>query len=102
VKEKATRAMFYWMNDNHTFIRLRGKNLNEIVQDAEVCKRNDPWGALCPVIVLVDKKELRRVGVMCHAQGETTSKWDKELTKWKSAVTKDPEILKLLDKGNIV
>lgn len=106
----ATRACFWWMNDNHTFIKLTGKNLEDIVKHAEDCRQRDPYGSLCPVIVMseetggksIETRELRRVGKMCHAQKDNTDKWNGDLMSWKKAVTEDPEIGKLIKSGKIV
>ena len=57
---------FYFMRDNHTFIKLQGKSANEVKQHAlEVAKEN-PYGMVCSVSISQGEKEMRRVGECCH------------------------------------
>jgi hypothetical protein len=79
-----TCLSFWFMKDDHTFIKLEGKNISEIKQNAlDVAKRN-PYGMVCPVKILQGEKELYSIGPSCHVD----SRGNLDLEQWWIDVTK--------------
>ena len=59
------RPKFWFMRDNHTFIELRGTNIYEVMSDAKKVSKLNPYGMVCPVILLDGEKE-NRIGIMAN------------------------------------
>jgi hypothetical protein len=81
------RASFWFMTDAQTFIKPKGNNLQEIVEDLHRISKENKFGMICPVIILgKNEKELKRVGKHCHVDGKgnvDTTKWLSEIKKIK-------------------
>ena len=97
----ANRIRVYVMYDCHLFRQLKGRTVDELIEDwRKECAKPDPrYGApyLCPAIVLDGKEELRRVGQMVFREGPSTwPKSDDAVRDWKRAVENDPDIPRLL------
>lgn len=91
---------FYFMHDGFRFSRLKGNSLQEIAIEASyiACKPEGAWGALCPVILMRGKEEIRRVGPMVHARGvgESMHGWNEEVSRWIEVVSADQDVMRLL------
>ena len=91
---------FYYMHDNHTFTRLKGKTLKKILTHADEVEAGEggSYGALCPAILMCGDKEVRRVGVMAHARGSKDPKdnWEKGKAEWLKSIEADADIRKLM------
>lgn len=77
-------ASFWFMRDNHTFIKLTGTTITEIKNKAILTSRENPYGMVCPVIILEGDKEIKRVGSCCHVDGNGNvdlSGWEKDVKK---------------------
>ena len=81
------RPSFWFMTDAHTFIKPKGNNLQEIVDDLHKIAKENKYGMVCPVTILSKKgKELKRVGRACHVDGKgyvNTVEWLSEIMKVK-------------------
>jgi hypothetical protein len=96
----ADSIRFYYMHDNHTFTRLKGKTLEKILRHADEIEAGEggSYGALCPAILMCGDKEVRRVGKMAHAKGSKDPKdeWEKGKAKWLKEVEADADVRRLL------
>ena len=94
IKYKAVRHKIsvWYMKDNHTFIKIKEKSPEKVVEKVKEIVLKHPYGMLCPVILLNDEKELRRVGEPVHAGKELA-----DASKWLSEVSKDEEIMRCFD-----
>ena len=100
----ATRVSIHGMYDCHMFTAYTGSTVDSIIEQwkAEVSAPDKRYGppCLCPVTVLHEKRELRRVGEMVHTVygvGNKPSTWDPvQLSAWREAVLADPDISRLL------
>lgn len=75
---------FWFMTDSHQFIKPSGNNLKEIKKDFLRIAKENTYGAVCPVGILLGDKEIRRVGTMAHVDKNGNvdlSKWEKEIVK---------------------
>ncbi len=81
--EKMFMPSFWFMTDSHNFIKPKGNNLQEIVDDLHKIAKENKHGMICPVTILNKKgKELKRVGASCHVNREgcvDTSEWLSEI-----------------------
>jgi hypothetical protein len=93
-QKEPNRVSFWWMNDNHTYVRLEGNDLCKIMANATRCYKKDKYGMLCPVRLFRDEKELYQVGQPVHGNGEP-----EQLKQWIKDVSSDPYIKKLLKEG---
>lgn len=84
---KHKRPSFWFMTDAHTFIKPKGNNLQEIVDNLHEIAKKNKYGMICPVIILNKKgKELKRVGRCCHVDDKgyvNTVEWLSKITKVK-------------------
>ena len=87
MKDSCDKVSFYYMRDNFTSIKLTGKTPKEIAEKAREHAKNNPYGMLCPAIVLSGKKELRRVGGHVHANREL-----KDTAEWERLIQDDLDI----------
>lgn len=88
---------FWWMSENFTFVRLKGKNLKDILNHAEKCRKEHPYGMLCAPTLLNDGKDLYRIGESIH----DNDKYSENVKKWIEAIEKDPFALELIAQGKI-
>ncbi len=106
----AASASVHGMYDCHNFDSLKGKTVDEIIENWRNSEdtlatyagsdkvHNIGRTMLCPVTVLDARgKELRRVGPMVFRSydGKSTPNED-QLAKWRSACLADPDIPRLL------
>ena len=91
---------FYFMHDNHTFTRLKGATLDEVLAHADAVEAGEwgSYGMLCPAMLLHGKKEVRRVGPPAHARGSKDPKdhWNAGKAKWREVVETDIDVMRLL------
>ncbi len=92
---EADNVSAWLMHDNHTFTRLRGPTVADVVAEALMVHEQTKDGMLCPVTVMSGKVELRRVGKSVHLYSKN-GEWQKDLAEWLSAVIADPDISRLL------
>ena len=60
------KLSYWFMKDNHTFIKPEGKSLRRVAANlAKIAKKN-PYGMVCPVIVLKNDKEIGHIGKPAH------------------------------------
>ena len=91
---------FYFMHDNHSFTKLKGDTLREILAHADEIESGE-WGshgALCPAILMHGDKEVRRVGTMVHARGSKDPKdhWEQGKAKWLKELFDDADVQRLM------
>jgi hypothetical protein len=95
---------FYFMHDNHTFTRLLGATLDDILAHAEDVESapGGSYGMLCPAVLLSDGTEIRCVGPCAHAGGskDPKDKWREGKAKWLKAMKDDPDIMRLMVYGD--
>lgn len=91
----ATRVRFWWIHDNHTFTRLEGKSVGQILAHMEEVKT--PWGSLCSAILLHGDEEVRRVGLSVYNNPSCPEKWGADLSAWRDAIEADPDIRRILE-----
>jgi hypothetical protein len=88
------------MHDDHTFTKIEG-DMARIRIAALALAIESTYGMLCPVILLADNVELRRVGVGQHAGPEGLT--DKQFNEWRASVLADADAARLLaDVGSAV
>lgn len=96
----ATEVRFFFMHDNHTFTSLRGTTIDEVLAYADRLESGEhgSYGMLCPVVVLNDAKEIRRVGPPAFSRGRADPKdyWNAGKAKWRAAVEADPDVMRVL------
>ena len=92
------KARFYYMHDNHMFTRLEGSTLDDIIAHANAVEAESSYGMLCPVIVMRDKNEIRRVGTGAHSSSSKDPKdrWHAQVAVWRKEVEADPDIIRIL------
>lgn len=86
-KHSVMRPSFWFMKDNHLFCKPKGNNIEEIKTDMLRIAKENPYGMVCPVIILKGKKEreIRRVGTATHVD----SNGNVDLSKWYDEIIKD-------------
>jgi hypothetical protein len=94
---KPDSISFFWMNDNHTFIRMKGNNLDEIIEHAKQLNNEYPYGMLCPPTLLRNDMDFYRIGKCVHA-GEQFSR---NTRKWKREIEQDENAMQLIREGKI-
>lgn len=94
---KPDSISFFWMNDNHTFVRLKGKNLKEIIAHANKIRKKSKYGVLCPPTLLRKGKDFRRVGECVHDDVNFVP----NVLLWIEAIEKDKMAMELIAKGCI-
>lgn len=98
----ANRVSSYVMYDCHLFRELKGRTVDELIADweQECANPDDRYGApcLCPVIVMEDKQEIRRVGPMVFPANAYRHpvKTAAELENFRKAMLGDPDVVRLL------
>lgn len=96
----ADTVKFYFMHDNHTFTRLHGTTLDEVLAHADAVEAGEwgSYGMLCPAILLHGDKEIRRVGLTAHARGSKDPKdhWNGGKVKWREAMEADIDVMRLM------
>jgi hypothetical protein len=82
MKADKIRLSFWFMRDNHTFIKPKGRKLNRIAKEMLRIAKDNPYGMLCPVTLLIGNKELSRVGLPVHVD----SKGNVDIDKWINSI----------------
>lgn len=92
------KVSFWYMRDNHTFDKLYGTTLDDVLQAADSIETESSGGMLCPVLLLSKEKEIRRVGPCVHSRGTKDLKeyWNLGIAKWRKAVEADADVMRLL------
>lgn len=95
---RAESVRFYYMHDSHTFSRLQGKTLDEILAHADTMASKSRCGMLCSPILLFGDKEVRRLKAFAHAPclDSGSVEWEKGKTKWREECEADPDVMRLL------
>jgi hypothetical protein len=101
VPDVANVIKFYYMYDNHTFSRLNGKTIKEILQNADDIESSEAGscGMLCSATVMKDDKEVKRVGCPAHSSGKydpTKEKWNAGKEKWLKDLLEDKDVMRLI------
>lgn len=103
--KRPDRVSFWFMYDNHTFTKLEGKTVDEILEHLNevCCELPNPetgcpggsYGTLCPARLLAGDKEIRSVGTCVHYRGLNDPKPSTE--EWREAVEADEDIMRILE-----
>ena len=96
--EKPDGIKFYYMRDNHTFARLSGKTLDEILDNADAIAAESPCGMLCPPTLSLGGKEIRRLKAVAHAPccSSDDSKWLAGKNAWRKECEADSDVMRLV------
>lgn len=90
---------FWWMNDNHTFIKLHTYDLDEIILRSNILRKRYPFGCLCRPVLKKEGSEVRRIGIMIIDGGSNRlNQWESDLIKWKIEILKHKDVLEFLQK----
>lgn len=101
VKDLAPTTLSFWyMNDNHTFIRIKGGTLSEIVASAMSAHSRGCGGMLCSAKVLSGTAEVRTVGGCVHDH-DSISVFLHGVANWAAAIEADPEVMRMIDEGKV-
>ena len=88
---------FYYMHDNHTFSKLYGTTVDEVMEACSKIRNKSPWGMMCPPILLRGTKEIRRINHAVHCHGiDKTKEWNNELIAWKKEIEKDYDLMRCI------
>lgn len=89
---------FYYMHDNHTFSRLHGTTIDEVLTAADAMAKESRCGMLCPPMLLARGKELRSLKEVVHAPccGSDDSKWLAGKAEWKKECEEDGCVMRLV------
>lgn len=89
---------FYYMHDNHTFSRLHGTTIDEVLAAADAMAKESRCGMLCPPMLLARGKELRRLKEVAHAPccGSDDSKWLAGKEAWRNECEGDSQVMRLV------
>ena len=78
---------FWFMRDDHTFIKLEG-TLDEICYKAKYISMDNSYGMLCPATIFINGKECGKTGKAIHV--DRNGKADVEA--WKNALLEDENV----------
>lgn len=94
----ADGVRFYYMHENHTFTRLHGATLDELLANADAIEAESSYGMLCPAILMHGDKEVRRVGPAVHAGSSKDPKdrWNAGKGEWRKAMEEDAGVMRVL------
>lgn len=96
-KEIPDSIHFYYMKDNHTFVKLEGKSLLDITNRADEVEILHPYGMLCPAILCKEGKEVRRVGTYVHSHGpKARLDWIQNKLEWREVLKADKDVARLM------
>ena len=93
------RIAMHGMYDNHSFIKFSAENVDELLGKWRKTLRDSGDCSLCPVIVIADDKEVRRVGKMLHpdySRGGIVPKSEAEVEKFRWELLNDPDIPRIM------
>lgn len=94
---KPDSISFMWMHDNHTFVQLKSKNLQEVVKHARRIRKKSKYGMLCPATLLRGERDFRRIGQCVH----DNDKFEDKLLQWVDAIMNDNFAPTLIAEGKI-
>ena len=88
----------YYMHDNHTFSRMNGSTLDEVLFNADLVAKWSPCGMLCAPTLLFGGKEVRRLKNNAHAPclSEDDSRWIDGKAAWRSECEADGDVMRLM------
>ncbi len=88
----------YYMHDNHTFSRMNGSTLDEVLFNADLVAKWSPCGMLCAPRLSVDGKEVRRLKNHAHAPcvNKDDSRWIAGKADWRSECEADGDVMRLM------
>jgi len=92
INQKGITLSFWFMQDMHLFIKVKVTTLNKIVKEYKILAKKHPHGMVCPVTILKDGKDLRRVGKSCHV----TKDGKVQLSDWITSISNDIDIKRIL------
>lgn len=84
----------YYIHDNHTFSRVYGTTVDEVLAMADQIEAKSAYGMLCPLNILYMGEGWRRVGCCVHSGAP--AKWEEGKAKWKELVLADEQAIGLL------
>ena len=89
---------FYYMHDNHTFSRLPGKTIDEVLDSAIAMAAESPCGMLCPPTLFSGGKEVRRLKVDANAccSYSDGGKWLAGKEAWRKECEADSDVMRLV------
>ena len=98
----ADEVKFYYMHDNHTFSRLTGATIDEVLASADAMAKESRCGMLCSPLLLAGGKEVRRLKAVAHAPccGSDDSKWLTGIAEWRTECEADSDVLRLVSSNN--
>ena len=97
--EIPTHIHFWYMYDNHTFVKLNGKTLDEIINQAKEISTEamGRYGMLCNATLMSGDKEIDRVGICVHASPTLNEPHvEEKLDQWKIILRADSDIRRLI------
>jgi len=98
----ADEVKFYYMHDNHTFSRLIGATIDEVLASADAMAKKSRCGMLCSPMLLARGKEVRRLKAVAHAPcfGSDDSKWLAGVSEWRTECEADSDVLRLVSSND--
>jgi hypothetical protein len=81
----------WYMHDNHTFTKLEG-GLSDVLARAKLLGSKSTYGMLCPVSIICDGKEARKLKKCVHATTELG-----DTSEWEAEVRGDAEVMRLFE-----
>jgi len=94
---RANEVKFYYMHDNHTFSRLQGATIDEVLTAADAVALESPCGMLCPPMLLAGGKEVRRLKEVAHAPCcDSNSNWIAGKEAWRAECEADSCVMRLV------
>ena len=94
----------YYMRDNHTFCRLHGATLDEVLDAADALAQESPCGMLCPPTLFSDDREIRRLKEVAQAPccGKGESQWIEGKAAWRKECEADSDVMRLIAAGMLM
>ena len=78
------KPSFWFMRDNHTFIKPKGKTAKEVKDDLIAIAKENPYGMVCSVTILEEGQQERSIGNCYHVDDNgyvNLDKWYEEVIK---------------------
>lgn len=69
-KPSKPKLSFWFMRDNHTFIKFFGRSLEDVVGKAVKISSENPYGMVCGVKIIENGNETGQIGENCHVNKE--------------------------------
>lgn len=93
------RVSFYYMHDNHTFTKLYGTTLDEVIRSANVVELSSSCGMLCPFHLLNTKDHTVKQGTIAvHSSYSYNPKdqWEEGIKLWKQEAENNEDVMRLI------